>query len=125
MLADHLLKTKKQSKSLKTGDPKYIYRNELDKASFQHDMAYGDLKDLPRGTVGDKAFNTTKDSRYDGNARGLASMVYKCFDKKSKGSGIKSTSQNQQLAKELHQSVIKKFKKRKVYTAFKDNILRC
>ena len=40
----------------KTGDTKYIYRNELDKACFQHDMAYGDLKDLARRTAADEIF---------------------------------------------------------------------
>ena len=57
-------------------------------------------------------------------------MVYKFFDKKTKGSGvtvanksaIKSIPQNEQLAEELHKPIIKKFKKRKVYSAFKDNI---
>ena len=53
-------------------------------------------------------------------------MVYKFFDKKTKGSGslhtIKSTPQNEQLAEELHKPIIRKFKKRKVYSAFKDNI---
>ena len=45
MLADHLLKTKKKIQNSKiTGDTNYIYKNELDKASFQHDMAYGDFK---------------------------------------------------------------------------------
>ena len=48
-------------------------------------------------------------------------MVYKCFDKKSTGSGVKSTP-NQQLADELHKPIIKKFKRRKVYSSFKDNI---
>ena len=48
-------------------------------------------------------------------------MVYKCFDKKIAGSGVKSTTQNEQLANELHKP-IRKFKKRKVYSAFKDNI---
>ena len=48
-------------------------------------------------------------------------MVYKFFDKKSKGAGIKSMP-NQQLANELHKPVIRKFKKRKVYSSFKDNI---
>ena len=38
----------------RTGDSKYIYRNELDKACFQHDMAYGDLKDLAKRTPADK-----------------------------------------------------------------------
>ena len=46
-------------------------------------------------------------------------MVYKFFDKKSKGSGLK---ENQQLADELHKPIIGKFKKRKVYSFFKDNI---
>ena len=51
----------------------------------------------------------------------LASMVYKVFDKKSKGSGIKSMS-NQQLSNKLHKPIIRKFNKRKVYSSFKDNI---
>ena len=76
-----------------TGDTSYIYKNELDKACFQHDMAYGDFKDLKRRTYSDKvlrdkAFNIAKNPKYDGNQRGPASMVYKCFDKKSKGSGV-------------------------------------
>ena len=50
-------------------------------------------------------------------------MVYKFFDKKSKGTGIKNEiKQNQQLANELHKPIIRKFKKRKVYSYFKDNI---
>ena len=54
-------------------------------------------------------------------------MVYKFFDKKSKGSGVKHVNtklilQNQQLAKELHKPIIRKFEKRKVYSAFNDNI---
>ena len=105
-----------------TGDSKYIYRNELDKACFQHDMAYGDFKGLKKRTVADKvlrdkAFNIAKDPKYDGYQRGLVSMVYNFFDKKTKGSGvtlanksaIKSIPQNEQLAKELHKSIIKKF----------------
>ena len=54
-----------------TGDTSYIYKNELDKACFQHDMAYGDLKDLKRRTASgkvlrDKAFNIAKNPKYDG-----------------------------------------------------------
>ena len=54
-----------------TGDIKYIYRNELDKACFLHDIAYGDFKDLARITapdkaLRDKAFNIAKSSEYDG-----------------------------------------------------------
>ena len=71
-----------------TGDSQHIYQNKLDKACFQHDMAYGDFKDLTRGTASDKilhdkAFNITKNLKYDGYQRGLASMVYKFFDKKN------------------------------------------
>ena len=51
-------------------------------------MAYGDFKDLARRTASDKvlrdkAFNIAKNPKYDGYKRGLASMVYKFFDKKS------------------------------------------
>ena len=97
-----------------TGDSRYIYRNELDKACFQHDMAYGDFKDLKKRTAADKvlrgkAFNIAKDSKYDGYQRGLASMVYKFFDKKTSGSGVKSVPQNEELADELHKPIIRKF----------------
>ena len=64
----------------------------------------------------DKAFKIASDSKYDGYQRGLASMVYKFFDKKSSGSGI--TESNYQLADELHKPIIRKFKKRKVYSSF-------
>ena len=58
-------------------------------------MAYGDFKDLTRRAaydkiLCDKAFNIAKNSKYDGYQHGLASMVYKCFDKKTSGSGIKN-----------------------------------
>ena len=69
----------------------------------------------------DKAFKIASDRKYDGCQRGLASMVYKFFDKKSKGSSIANES-NYQLANELHKPIIEKFKKRKVYSSFKDNI---
>ena len=76
-----------------TGDTSYIYKNELDKASFQNDMGYWDFKDLKRRTfcekfLTDKTFNTAKNPKYDGYQRGLASMVYKFFDKNSEGSGV-------------------------------------
>ena len=109
-----------------TGDSRYIYRNELDKACFQHDLTYGDFKALARKTASDKvlrdkAFNIAKNPKHDGYQRDLASMVYKFFDKKSSDSGIKSMS-NQQLANELHKPIIRKFQKRKVYSSFEDNI---
>ena len=70
-----------------TGDTSYIYKNELDKACFQHDMAYGDFKDLARRTASDKvlrdkAFNIAKNIKYDGYQRSLASMVYNILIKK-------------------------------------------
>ena len=115
-----------------TGDANYIYKNELDKACFAHDAAYSDSKDLTKRTVADKnlknrAFNVAKDQKYDAYQRGLASVVYKFFDKKSKGSGAKHVNtklapQNQQLTEELHKPIIRKFEKRKVHAAFKDNI---
>ena len=50
-----LIKTKKRIQKFKeTGDTSYIYKNELDKACFQHGMAYGDFKDLKRRTFSDK-----------------------------------------------------------------------
>ena len=109
---------------METRDTNYIYRNELDRACFQHDMASGDFKVLKRRTqsdkaLKDKAFKIASNPKYDGYQRGLASMVYKFFDKKSKGSGIK---ENHQLANELHKPIIRKVRKRKVYSSFKDNI---
>ena len=90
-------------------------------------MAYGVFKDLTKRTAADnilmpKAFNIAEDPKYNGYQRGLASMVYKFFDKKAAGMGVKSMPQNEQLAEELHKSIIREFKKRKVYSLFKDII---
>ena len=114
------------NKFMNTGDTRFIYRNDLDKACFQHDSAYSDSKDLIKRTQSDKilrekAFNIANNPKYDGYQRGLASMVYKFFDKKSRGSGIKNnikenkgdSLQNSQLANELHKPM---------YSSFKDNI---
>ena len=84
----------------------FIYKNELDKACFQHDMAYGKSKDLIKRTqsdkvLKDKAFKMANNQNYDGYQRGSASTVYKFFDKKSEGSGI-INEPNYQLANELH-----------------------
>ena len=112
---------------METGNTDFIYRNELDKTCFQHDIAYSKSKDLAKKTQSDKvlrnkAFKITSDPKYDGYQRGLASMVYKFFDKKSSGSGVAVTEPNYQLANELHRQIIRKFKKRKVYSSFRDNI---
>ena len=91
-------------------------------------MASGDFKDLASRTASDKvlkdkAFNIAKNPKYDGYQRGLAFMVYKFFDKKSKGSGVNIPLEfNEQLAKELSKPIIKNFEKRTVYSRFKDHI---
>ena len=74
-----------------------------------------------RISLRNKAFEIARNPKYDGHRRGLVSMVYRFFDKKSKGSGIKSMP-NQQLANELRNPIIKKNRKRRVYSSFKDNI---
>ena len=113
---------------MKMGDTKYIYKNEMGKACFAHDAAYSDGKDLVKRTqsdkvLKDKAYEIANNPKHDGYQRGLASMVYKFFDRKSKGAGIKNEiRENQQLANELHKPIIRKFRKTKVYSSFRDNI---
>ena len=58
------------------------------------------------------------DPKYNGYLRGLVSMVYKFFDKKSSGNGV-AAEPNYQLANELHRQIIRKFKRRKVYSSLK------
>ena len=100
--------------------------NELDKACFQHDMAYGKSKDLAKRTLSekvlrDKAFKIGSDPKCDSYQRGLASMVHKFFDKKPSGRRV-DAEPNYQLANKLHRQIIRKFKRRKVYSLFRDNI---
>ena len=110
-----------------TGDSRYFYLNELDKACFQHDMAYGNFKDLNRRTFAgkilhDKAFNIAKDSKYYGYQNGLASMVYKFFDKEASGSCITNDNiSNKELAEDLHkqESLIKERYTRLLLATFK------
>ena len=108
------------------GDTNCTYKNKLDKACFQHDMAYGDFKDLAERTASDKvlkdkAFNIAKNPKYDGYQREFASMVYKFFDKKSASFSYKSMASiggnmhanksafnNEKLAEELHKPIIRK-----------------
>ena len=120
-------------KFMQTENTDFIYRNELNKACFQHDMAYGKSKDLAKRTqldkgLRDKASKIASDPKYDAYQRGLASIVYNYFDKKCSGSGVEAlfanksaTESNHQLANELHRKIIKKFQKRKVYSSFRDN----
>ena len=99
-------------------------------------LAYGDFKDLNRRTdadkvLRDKAFNITKNPKHDDYQRGLASMLYHFFDKKSSG-GVATLANkfavknvlisNKELAEELHKPTIKKFNKAKVHSLFIDNI---
>ena len=120
--------TKSKERILKfkeTGETNYIDKNELHKACFQHDKAYGDFKDLARRTASgkvlrDKAFNIAKNPKYERYQCRLASMVYKFFDKKSAGSGVNmhannKIKQNHQLAEELQKPIIKKLKKKKQF----------
>ena len=110
-------KQRKIEKFMQTGNTNFIYRNELDEACFQHDMAYSKSEDLAKRTqsdkaLRDKAFKIVSDPHYDGYERGLALKVYKFFDKKRSGSGA-DTEPNYQLASELH---------RQVFRSFRDNI---
>ena len=105
-------KNKERTKFFKeTGDLRYIYQNELDKACFRYDMAYQNFKDLNRRTavnkvLRDKAYDIAKNAKHDGYQRGLASRVYNCFDKNENIS-------NKGLAEELHKPIIKNLKKEK------------
>ena len=111
---------------MQTGNTDFIYRNELEKACFQHDIAYGKSNDLVKRTqsdkvLKDKASKFESDPKYDGYQRGLASMVYTFFDKKSKGSGIVNEP-NYQLANELHKPIIPKINLENNY--FQNNLKR-
>ena len=82
---------------MQTGKTDFIYKNDLDQACFQHDMAYGKSKDLAKRTqsdkvLRDKASKIASDPKYDGYQRGFASMVFEFFDKKFAGSGVATES---------------------------------
>ena len=116
---------KRIQKFMQTGNTNYIYKNDLDKACFQHDI--GKYKDLTKGTqshkvLRDKDFKIASNPKYYGYQRGLASMVFKFLDKKSTGSSIESMPNQLQLANELYKPIIRKFKRRRVYSSLKDNI---
>ena len=113
----------KIEKFMQTENTDFIYRIELDKACFQHDMAYSKSRELAKrtqsdGVWSDKAFKIVSDPKSNGCQRRLASMFYKFFDKKSSESSVvtkSATEPNYQLANELHKQIIRKFKRRKVY----------
>ena len=99
-------------------------------------MACENFKDLNRRTAADKVlrdktFNIAKNPKYDRYQRGIASMFYTFFDKRTSGgsamfankSAIKNENiSNKELAEELHKPIIRKFNKRKVFSPFIDNI---
>ena len=101
VFADHLLKTKKEFKNLKT--------------------AHWDFKDLPGTTASDKVlcdktFKTAKYSKYGGYHIGLASMAYRFFNKNTAGVAAKNKiMQNKELPEEFHKRIIRKLEKRKVH----------
>ena len=114
---------------------KILFKKKLDKACFQHVMAYVDFKDLAKRTASEKVlldqvFNIAKNTKYDGYERDLASMRYKSFNKtytagavtRLNKSAIESKNiSNEQLAEELRNTINKKFEKCKVNSSFKDN----
>ena len=114
---------------MKDGKLSHILKNRLDAACFQHDSAYAKYKDRLNRKESDvlknKALKIATNLRVNGYQRGLASVVYKFFNERTKGSGINvqaNSLNNEILAEELHKPIIKNFKRRKVYSSFKDNI---
>ena len=106
-------KNKERIQKLKeTGDSRYIYQNELDKACFEHGTAYGDFKGLTRRTASDnilrdKAFNITKNLKYDRCQRGF---FYKFSDKKTSSGAMKNEIKSyKEFTEELHKAIIRKF----------------
>ena len=96
-------------------------KNKLDAACFQHDSAYNKYKDSVNRRQSDivlknKALKIAADPKVNGYQRSLAAMVYTFFNERTKG------IENKQLAEECHKAIIRNFKRRKVYSSFKDNI---
>ena len=111
---------------MQTGNTEFTYKNELYKAYFQHNMVYGESKDLAKRTksekvLRDKAFEIASDPKCDRYQRGLVSMVYKFFDQKCSGSGV-AIEPNYQPANKIYRQIIRKRNRRKVYLSFRDNI---
>ena len=101
----------------------HIAKNKLDAACFQYDSVYNKYKDSVNRKQSDivlknKAFKIAVDPKVNGYQRSLAAMVYKFFNERTKESGI----EKKQLSEELHKPIIRNFKRRKVYSSFKDNI---
>ena len=117
------------NKFLLAGD-KFMPEMHLKQTRFTYSASRPFTKNKDK-VLRDKAFNIAKNPKYDGYQRGLASMVYKFLDKKSKWGGVNNKiKQNQhpldlathQLAEELHKPIVRNFKNRTIYFGFKDNI---
>ena len=121
----HLGKTKKELKNLCRPEIQILFTKMI-LIKLVFNMAYGKYKDLIKRPQSDKvlrakAFEIASNPNYDAYQRGLASMVYKFCDKKSTGSGV-NFMLNQKFANELPKPIIRIFKRRNVYSFFKDNI---
>ena len=106
-----------------TGYFKFSIWNELDQTCFAHDATCSDRRNLAIRTISvkilkEKAYEIALILKYDWYQKELASIVFKFFDQKT-GS---AASVNEEIAQELHKPVIKKFRRRKVYARFKENI---
>ena len=69
-----------------------------------------------------KAFNIAKNEKYDGYQRGLTSIVYNFFDKRTEGWVKSNNTQNNELVEELRKPIIGRFRKPWVHSSFTDNI---
>ena len=96
---------------MQTRSADFIYKNDLDKTCFQHDMAYGNYKDLNRRTQSDKVLKVKM--QVNQNMMVIKQDQFQCYA---------SVMSNEQLAKELHKPSIRKFKRQRVYSSFKYNI---
>ena len=103
-----------------------MYKNEWDKDCFAQDAAYSDSKDLAKRIISGKvlkerAYEIAINHKYDGYQRGLASVVYKFFFC-NKTQSRANANVSEELSQELHETVIKKFRKKRVCVRFTDNI---
>ena len=113
-----------------TDNLKHLYRNKLDKACFTHYVGYSDSKYLAKNMsdnmLNNRASEVTINRKYNGYQRALATTVYNFFRKKTGSRAIvtnkSGVSLNEQQAEELHKPIIKKFKRKKVYPRFQENI---
>ena len=115
-----------------TRDLRYICQSELNKACFQHDMANGGFKDLTRRT-GERLIKyciikhliLLKIQNMMDIKRILAQWFINFLIKKTAGGAVKNNLQNEELAKELHKPIIRKFEKKKITIIFYRQYLRC